>query len=122
MLSGKEFRIELIETDVTLVLARRKKKVNRKLNMLLKCTMWKERPKSKALGDIQVCFFVILKKQEIDFNSLVLILSIYLLERRNLVRLFYPHFLDVYVSSILTRAFNYHSIMESMNYFGRIGL
>ena len=68
MLTGKEFRIELIETDVTLVLARRKKKVNRKLNVLLKCTMWKERPKSKALGDIQVCFFVILKKQEIDFS------------------------------------------------------
>ena len=42
------------------------------------------------------------KVQEIDFNSLVLILSIYLSERRKMVRLFYPHFSDAYVLPNLT--------------------
>ena len=47
-------------------------------------------------------FFVILKVQRIDFNSLVLILYIYLLEKRKLMCLFHPHFLDVYILPILT--------------------
>ena len=94
-----------METDVTLILARRRKKVikvNTKLHMLQRCKYWKKKPKSKAPWDIQVCFFVILKVERIDFNSLVLILYIYLLQKRKLMCLFHPHCLDVYILPILT--------------------
>ena len=70
--------------------------------MLARSTRWIEGPKSKVPWDIQVWFFIILEVHGIDFNSSVLILLIYLWERKKLVRLFYPHFLDVYVLSILT--------------------
>ena len=88
-----------------LILAGRKKKVNEvntKLDMLPRSTWWKEGPKSKVPWDIQVWFFVIIEVHGIDFNSLVLILLIYLWERKKLVHLFYPHFLDAYVLPILT--------------------
>ena len=94
-----------METEVTLILAGRKKKVNKvntKLDMLPRSTWWKEGPKSKAPWDIQVWFFVILEVHGIVFSSLVLILLIYLWERKKLVRLFYPHFLGAYVLPILT--------------------
>ena len=94
-----------METEVILTLAGRKKKVNKvntKLDMLPRSTWWKEGPKSKAPWDIQVWFFVILEMHRIDFNSLVLILLIYLWEKKKLVCLFYPHFLDAYVLPILT--------------------
>ena len=70
--------------------------------MLARSTWWKEGPKSKVPWDIQVWFFVIIEVHGIDCNSLVLILLIYLWERKKLVHLFYPHFLDVYLLSILT--------------------
>ena len=90
MLIGKEFCVKLTWKHVMLILAGRKKKVikvNRKLHMLPRRKCWKEKPKSKAPWDNQVWFFVILKMQRI-----VLILYIYLLDRRKSMRLFYPHF------------------------------
>ena len=95
MLIGKAFHFKLTWKQMfTLILARRRKKVikvNTKLHMLRRCKYWKKKPKSKAPWDIQVCFFVILKVERIDFNSLVLILYIYLLEKRKLMCLFHPH-------------------------------
>ena len=73
-----------------------------KLDMPQRRKCWKEGPKSKASWDIQVRSFVILKVRRITFNRLVLMLPIYISERRKLELLLYPCFLDAYVLPILT--------------------
>ena len=47
-------------------------------------------------------YFVILEVHRIDFIILILVLLIYLWERKKLVPLFYPRFLDAYILAILT--------------------
>ena len=94
MLIGKAFHFKLTWKQMfTLILARRRKKVikvNTKLHMLQRCKYWKKKPKSKAPWDIQVCFFVILKVERIDFLISTCIAGLRFLELFFFHRFFVP--------------------------------